>query len=328
MPLRPVERADRRSGDYIQVKVVLPASLKPVLSPLPSDPEIAWYMDTETCIAAMPGAEVVWVHFGLTDIDTVFRVGADLKWVTSAATGVDGWPLDILRERHVVLTNGAGVGAIPISESVVMGLLAGLKGLPELVRAQDRREWLKGPPSFAEMQGRRALVYGYGGIGRAIAERLRPFGVAVTGVRRNPGGEAGVIAAADWEGRLPATDLLILSVPLTGATTALVGKAQLAVLPKGAWVANIARGGLIDQVALIAALKSGHLGGAYLDVTDPEPLPSDSELWSLPNVIITPHTSWATEHLMERAAEIFVDNFNRYLRGEPLRNVVDMTAGY
>lgn len=312
----------------MHVKIVLPERLKPVLSPLPSDPEIAWYTDTDSCIAAMPGAEVVWLHFGLTDIDRVFRAGTELKWVTSAATGVDGWPLDILRERHVVLTNGSGVGAIPISEYVVMGLLAGLKGLPAMVRAQDRREWLKGPPNMAELNGKRALVYGYGGIGRAIAERLRPFGVAVTGVRRKPGGEADVIAAEGWEARLPDTDLLILSVPLTGATTALVGRDQLAALAKGAWVANIARGGLIDQDALIAALKSGHLGGAYLDVTDPEPLPAESELWSLPNAIITPHTSWATEHLMERAAEIFVDNFNRYLRDEPLRNVVDMTAGY
>ncbi|HEY8815629.1 MAG TPA: D-2-hydroxyacid dehydrogenase [Candidatus Dormibacteraeota bacterium] len=310
------------------MKVVLPEGLKPVLSRIPSDPEIVWYTDTASCIAAMPGAEVVWVHFGLTDIDTVFRAGTDLKWVTSAATGVDGWPLDVLRERHVVLTNGSGVGAVPISEYVVMGLLAGLKGLPAMVRAQDRGEWLKSPPTMAELHGKRALVYGYGGIGRAIADRLRPFGVSVTGVRRNPGGEAGVIAAEGWEGRLPETDLLIMSVPLTGATGALVGKEQLAALPKGAWVANIARGGLIDQGALIAALKSGHLGGAYLDVTDPEPLPPDSELWSLPNAIITPHASWATEHLMERAAEIFVDNFDRYLRGAELRNVVDMEAGY
>ena len=310
------------------MRLVLPERLKPIISRLPSDPEIAWYTDLDSCVAAMPGAEIFWVHFGLTDIDRAFKAGKDLKWVTSAATGVDGWPLDILRERNIVLTNGAGVGAIPISEYVVMGLLAGLKGLPAMVRAQDRREWLKSPPSMAEMHSKRALIYGFGGIGRAIGERLRPFGVEVTGVRRNPSGEPGVIAAEDWEARLPETDLLILSVPLTGATSALVGEAQLASLPKGAWIANIARGGLIDEAALIAALKSGHLGGAYLDVTDPEPLPPESELWSLPNLILTPHASWATEHLLERAAEIFVDNFDRYLRGAKLRNVVDMEAGY
>jgi phosphoglycerate dehydrogenase-like enzyme len=312
----------------MQVKVVLPERLKPILSGLPSDPEIAWYADTDSCLAAMPGAEVFWVHFGLNEIERLFKAGTDLKWVTSAATGVDHWPLDILKQRKVVLTNGSGVGAIPISEYVVMGLLAGLKGLPAMVRAQDRHEWLENPPSMAELHGKRAVVYGYGGIGRAIADRLRPFGVSITGVRRNPGNEAGVIAVEGWEARLPDTDLLILSVPLTGATSALVGKEQLAALPKGAWVANIARGGLIDQGALIAALKSGHLGGAYLDVTDPEPLPADSELWALPNVIVTPHASWATEHLMERAAEIFVENFDRYLRGADLRNVVDMDAGY
>jgi phosphoglycerate dehydrogenase-like enzyme len=310
------------------VKVVLPERVRPVLSRLPSDPEIAWYADTDGCVAAVPGAQVLWVDFGVKNIESAIEAGRELKWVTTAGTGVDGWPLALLDKRKLVLTNGAGVGSIPISEYVVMGLLAGIKGLPALVRAQDRREWLKRPPSLAEMHGKRALIYGYGAIGRAIADRLRPFGVSVTGVRRNPGDEPGVIGTADWEARLPETDLLILSVPLTGATSALVGAAQLAALPQGAWVANIARGGLIDEGALIAALKSGHLGGAYLDVTDPEPLQPESELWSLPNVVLTPHTSWATEHLIERAAEIFLDNFNRYGRGEALRNVVDLSQGY
>ena len=310
------------------MKVVLSERLKPIISRLPSDPEIAWYSDNDSCLAALPGAEVFWVDFKVNDIAKAIEAGADLKWLTTQGTGVDGWPLAIIKERQLVLTNGAGVGAIPISEYVVMGLLAGLKGFPELVRAQDSREWLKAPPSRAEMYGKRALIYGYGGIGRAIAERLRPFGVHVTGVRRNPGDEPGVIAATNWEAALPETDLLILSVPLTGATRALVSTTQLAALPKGAWVANIARGGLIDAAALIASLKSGHLGGAYLDVTDPEPLPADSELWSLPNVILTPHSSWATEHQLERAAEIFRENFERYLRGETLNNIVDLEAGY
>jgi phosphoglycerate dehydrogenase-like enzyme len=310
------------------VKVVLPQRVRPVLSRLPSGPEIAWYTDTDGCVAAVPGAEVLWVDFGVKNIERAIEAGRELKWLTTAGTGVDGWPLALLDRRKLVLTNGAGVGSIPISEYVVMGLLAGIKGLPALVRAQDRREWLERPPSLAEMHGKRALIYGYGAIGRAIADRLRPFGVSVTGVRRNPGNEPAVIGTADWKARLPETDLLILSVPLTGATSALVGAAQLAALPKGAWVANIARGGLIDEGALIAALKSGHLGGAYLDVTDPEPLLPESELWSLPNVVLTPHTSWATEHLIERAAEIFLDNFDRYGRGEALRNVVDLSQGY
>ena len=310
------------------MKVVLPERLRPVLPPLPSDPEIAWYTGIDSCLAALPGAEVVWVHMSLADANRVIQAGTDLKWMTTPGTGLDGLDLGLLKERHVALTNGSGIGAIPISEYVVMGLLAGLKGLRDMVHAQDRREWLERPPALAEMYGKRAMVYGYGGIGRSIAERLRAFGVNVTGVRRNPGGEAGVIAAEDWEARLPETDLLILSVPLTAATSVLVGKDQLAALPKGAWIVNIARGGLIDQMALIAALKSGHLGGAYLDVTDPEPLPAESELWSLPNVILTPHASWATERQLERAAEIFMDNFSRYVRGEALRNLVDLDAGY
>ena len=309
------------------MKVVLTDRLRKLVPSL-QGAQVVWYSDDDSCLAALPGAEVFWVDFAVKDISRAIEIGTDLRWLTTQGTGVDGWPLDLIEQRGLVLTNGAGVGAIPISEYVVMALLAGLKGLPQLMRAQDRGEWLDQPPSKAEMYGKRAMIYGYGGIGRAIAERLRPFGVTVTGVRRNPGDEPDVIADSNWEARLPETDLLILSVPLTGATSALVCESQLAALPKGAWVANIARGGLIDEKALIASLKSGHLGGAYIDVTDPEPLPKDSELWSLPNVVLTPHSSWATEHQLERAAEIFIHNFDRYRAGQPLKNVVDLRAGY
>ena len=294
----------------------------------PSGVEFVWYTDTASCLAALPDAEVLWLDSSLDGIEEPVNAGFGLRWVTAPAAGVDGWPLDLFQRRGLTFTNGAGLAAIPISEYVVMALLAGLKGLPQLVRAQDRREWMDEAPPGAEMHGKRALVYGYGSIGRAIGERLRPFGVSVTGVRRNPAGEAGVVGALEWEARLPATDLLILSVPLTADTRTLVGERQLAALPSGAWVANIARGGLIDEEALVTALKSGRLGGAYLDVTEPEPLPPDSELWSLPNVILTPHSSWSTDRLPERATAIFLDNLARYRRGEPLRNLVDQAAGY
>ena len=310
------------------LKLVLSERLRPHLERLPSDVETAWYTDQETCIAALGGAEVLWIDNTLDSVERVVEAGAALRWLTTHGTGVDGWPLELFERRGLVLTNGAGVGAIPISEYVVMGILAGLKGLPQLVRAQDRREWLKEPPSLSELHGKRALVYGYGSIGRAIGQRLRAFDVSVTGVRRHPGDEAGVIAAEDWEARLPETDLLILSVPLTTGTRALVGEPQLAALPQGAWVANIARGNLIDEAALIGALKSGRLGGAYLDVTQTEPLPPESELWSLPNVILSPHSSWASNEFRNRAAVIFLDNLDRYRRQEPLRNVVDLREGY
>jgi phosphoglycerate dehydrogenase-like enzyme len=294
---------------------------------LPTDVQTAYYTDTDSCVAAIPGAEILWINY-LENFERVIEAGTVLRWVTTQAAGVEHLPLQLLDARGLVLTNGAGLGAIPISEYVVMALLAGLKGLPEMIRAKDRKEWLDQPPTLTVLHGRRALIYGYGGIGRAIGERLKPFGVLVTGVRRHPGDEPGVIAADDWEAHLPETDLLILSVPVTPDTHALVGASQLAALPKGAWVANIARGDLIEEPALVSALESGHLGGAYLDATQPEPLPPESELWSLPNVILTPHTSWASDDFLNRAAAIFLDNLDRYRRGEPLRNVVDLRAGY
>jgi phosphoglycerate dehydrogenase-like enzyme len=313
---------------FTLLKIVLPERLRAIDMTLPDGVEATYYTDTETCVAAIASAEILWLAYALENIEQVFETGKDLHWVTTQAAGVDWLPLHLLETRGLVLTNGAGLGAIPISEYVVMALLAGIKGLPELVRAKDRREWLDQPPALAVLRGRRALIYGYGGIGRAIGERLKPFGVKVTGVRRHPGNEADVIAAAGWEHHLPETDLLILTVPLTPSTRALVGAPQLAALPQGAWVANTSRGDLINEAALISALKSGHLGGAYLDVTQTEPLPPDSELWSLPNVILTPHSSWASADFLNRAAAIFLDNLARYIRKEPLRNGVDLSAGY
>ena len=309
------------------MKVVLPERARKHLESRLEGPEVAWYDDQDSCIAAIAGAEVLWLDFRITRIEQIIRAGTDLRWVTTGAAGVERLPHRLLEERGLTVTNGAGLGAIPISEYMVMCLLAGLKGFPELVRSQDKREWVT-PPSFKEMHGKRALIVGYGNIGRAIGERLRPFGVAVTGVRRNPDGEANVIGADKWQAQLPETDLLILAVPLTGATHALVGEKELAALPEGAWVANIARGRLIDEPALIAALKEGRLGGAYLDVMATEPLPHDSALWSMPNVILTPHSSWASGNFLKRGAQLFLDNLKSYEQGQPLRNVVDLKAGY
>jgi len=320
------------------VKVLIPERLRPYLGQLPSMVNADWYTGVDACIDSVPDAEVLMVDFGVPDkrirdrrhagIQRALEAGTALKWVATLATGVENWPFDVLRKRRLTLTNSAGMNSIPISEFVVMVLLAGLKSLPDLVRAQDRGEWLAKPPALGELHGKRALIYGYGRVGREIAARLRPFGVRVTGVRRHSTNEIGVISSTAWESHLPETDVLILSVPLTTATNRLVGPMQLSALPQGAWVVNIARGGLIDEVALIDALKTGHLGGACLDVAVEEPLDSASELWSLRNAIITPHASWASSRALERGAEIFSDNLQRYCLGEELSNRVDLRARY
>ena len=234
----------------------------------------------------------------------------------------------MLAGRQLVLTNGAGLQSVGIAEYVVMALLVGIKGFVELTKAQSRSEWRTAPPTLGELRGKRALIYGFGSIGRAIADRLRPFGVSVIGVRRHPGEEPGVIGDGDWETHLGRTDILILTVPLTAATRTLIGERQLRELPTGAWVVNVARGALVDETALVAALKSEHLGGAYLDVTQTEPVPPDSELWLLPNLILTPHCSWASQRIDGKAARLFLENVDRYARGDPMLNVVDLQAGY
>src|SRR5438105_718676 len=208
-----------------------------------------------------------------------------------------------------------------------MGILALAKRLPDLVHGQDRREWID-TGSCPELFGRRVLIYGYGLIGREIAARLRGFGMEITGVRRHPGSEPGVVGVEGWREHLPEADFVILSVPLTDATRALIGEPELSAMKPSAFLVNIARGALVDEAALTEALKSGGIAGAYLDVTETEPLPKESELWSLPNLFLTPHSSSSSTEFERRAVELFRDNLERFRSGQALRNLVDYEAGY
>jgi phosphoglycerate dehydrogenase-like enzyme len=311
------------------MRIVLPAALREHLGALPDGVEPAWYADYEECHAAVADAEVLWLDFfRRPQIEALLRDGARLRWVFSRGAGMDRQPLERYRERGLVLTNGSGLAAGPIAESLVLAMLAAAKRFPDLVRAQDRAEWLRRPPGYRELQGTRALVLGFGEIGRAAADRLAGFGVEVVGVRRRPVEDAAVIGPDEWRSRLAEFDWVLVTVASTEANRHLVGAAELAGMRADAWILNVTRGWIVDQAALLDALRAGRLGGAYLDVTDPEPLPADSELWRLPNVIITPHTSWASARFAERSAALFHDNLGRYLAGTPLRNVVDLEAGY
>jgi phosphoglycerate dehydrogenase-like enzyme len=311
------------------MRIVLPAALREHLQALPDGVEPAWYSDYEQCHAAIAGAEVLWLDFfRRPQIEALLRDGARLRWVFSRGAGMDRQPLERYRERGLVLTNGSGLAAGPIAESLVLAMLAAAKRFPDLVRAQDRAEWLRRPPGYGELQGTRALVLGYGEIGRAAAARLAGFGVEVVGVRRRPVEDPAVIGPDDWRPRLSEFDWVLVTIASTEANRHLVGAEELAAMRQNAWILNVTRGWIIDQAALLDALRAGRLGGAYLDVTDPEPLPAESELWRLPNVIITPHTSWASARFAERSAALFMDNLGRYLAGTPLRNMVDLDAGY
>jgi phosphoglycerate dehydrogenase-like enzyme len=228
----------------------------------------------------------------------------------------------------MVLTKGSGAGAIPIAESVVLFILSAAKNFPFFVESSARKEWPTQRPPAMEVAGSKALILGYGTIGRAVAERLRPFGVDVTGVRRRVDGEPGIISATEWQDRLEEFDWVVLTAALTAETRHMLGEHEFRRMKPTTWIVNIARGGLIDQDALVAALHQGRPRGAYLDVTDPEPLPAGDPVWSAPNVIITGHSSGRGTRSMQRYATLFLDNLDRFRSGKSLINVVDVSAGY
>jgi phosphoglycerate dehydrogenase-like enzyme len=287
-----------------------------------------WYEDAAGSLRAVDRAEILWFDpRTAAPIDQLLAAGRHLRWITSQNVGVDRLPLGELLKRRIRLTNAAGHYAIPIAEYIVMAMLAWAKGMPQLVRAQDREDWLTQAPGNRELAGGRALIVGYGGIGRAVGERLRGLGLEIVGVRTRARPPL-VIGPDDWRPRLGEFDHVILCAPLTALTEHLIGERELAAMKSGAWLANTSRGPLVDTNALVGALRSGHLGGAYLDVCDPEPLPQGHPLWKLPNVLVTPHTSWASAPFARRTSEFFVENLARYRAGKPLRNLVKLKAGY
>jgi phosphoglycerate dehydrogenase-like enzyme len=311
--------------------LVLPALARPLLEPhLPADVETRWFASAEDAYAMAPGAEVGWLDMQVArNTGRAIELGESLKLVTTIYAGTDAFPLQQMKARGTRLTNGVGINTNAVAEYAVMGMLALAKNYAEVVRAADRHEWLLDAPGKVELQDSKALIIGYGAIGGRIGEILRGFGVQVTGVRRSPGGEPDTLGPNDWRARLDEFDWVIVAAPSTAETAHLIGAAELAAMKPSAYLVNIARGTLIDQDALIEALKGRRIAGAHLDVTDPEPLPADHPLWDVPNAVITMHLSGrAQTRMFQRAATLFLDNLARYRSGEPLINEVDLDLGY
>jgi len=313
----------------MKVIAVLPGIAQGLLADaLPDWVEPHFFITKDEAIALAPKAEIGWFDmYDKGDMAKAIAQARSMKWLNSIYAGVDGMPLELLSERGVTVTNGAGINAITIAEYVVMGMLTVAKGYREVVRAQDRQEWLHDSPGKAELFGSKALLLGYGAIGKLIEERLKGFGVETTAVRRTPG--PGTLGPDEWRGKLATFDWVILAVPATPETEKMIGEAELSFMKSSATLVNIARGTVVDQEALVAALQDGQIGAAFLDVTDPEPLPAGHPLWTLDNAHITMHLSGRAQTLMfQRAGQRFLENLGRYKEGAALLHSVDLTLGY
>jgi phosphoglycerate dehydrogenase-like enzyme len=312
------------------MNAVLPALARPVLEPhLPADLAVTWFSTPAEANAAMADAEIAWVDMQPTALvaDAIRASGPGLRWISTIYAGLDAFPLDLLRERGVTVTNGAGINAVAVAEYAVLGMLATAKRYDMVVRAQDAREWPADAPGKVELAGSAALIIGYGTIGRLIGERLRAFGVAVTGVTRS--GTDGTLRPDAWQAELDRYDWIILAAPSTGETRMMIGPQELAGMKQSAWLINIARGDMVDQDALVTALETSGIAGAFLDPTDPEPLPAAHPLWTAPNCLISMHLSGRSQTTMfSRAATLFLANLSAWREGRPMRNVVDLSAGY
>ena len=271
-------------------------------------PEIGWY-SIDTMLTGQTGR-----YFRLMK-----ETGA-VKWLQTFHAGVD-MPIYQELARQGVRVTRSDAQAVAIAEYTLVGVMALYQGVFERRRLQAAHAWRT--TSFQELWQKRWLIIGYGNIGRELAKRLGPFESPVVGVRRAAGADPHaekIITLAQVPGELPRTDVVVLSCSLTEETRGLANKAFFERMKKDSTLVNIARGQLVDQPALIEALQAGTPGWAVLDVFDPEPLPSDSPLWDMEQVIVTPHSSNAGSGTLLRGDRIFMENLRRYLAGEPLKN--------
>jgi phosphoglycerate dehydrogenase-like enzyme len=288
----------------------------------------------EQFAAELPDANI---FVGFTLRAEQLRAARQLKWLHCISAGVSQLMIPELRESQIIVTNASGVHASTMAEHVIGMILALLRDFPGAIRYQLQRRWAQqeiwdGDDRPQEIQGRTVLIVGFGAIGRAIAERLRSFGVHVWAVSRSGSADAGlaerVLPVAQLDSALSDADVVVLAAPETPGTHGMIGAGQLARMKRTAILINVARGSLIDEPALISALRDRTIAAAGLDVAVEEPLPAESPLWSLDNVLITPHISGVTDRLWEREAELLLDNLDRWFSGRPLRNRVDLSRGY
>jgi phosphoglycerate dehydrogenase-like enzyme len=296
--------------------------------------EVAYSSSKRTDESALRDADIM---IGWSLSPDQLRSATALRWIYSITAAIDQFLFPELVRANIALCNAARVHGPVVAEHAIAMMLALARRIPSAVRYQERRKWAMEAiwaeqPRLREIAGATLVVIGLGSIGSEIAMTAALLKMRVIGVRQNPErGPAGAHEAVGYQqldSALARADFVVLAAPLTPQTRHLMDARRLQLFKPDAYLINVSRGGLIDEAALVNALRERRLGGAALDVFEEEPLPRRSKLWKLPQVLITPHTAFLTGKIWERHYDVFTGNLKRYLAGEPLQDVVDKQRGY
>jgi phosphoglycerate dehydrogenase-like enzyme len=277
----------------------------------------------------LPEAEVL---FGFRLVDDLLRKAPRLKWLHFASAGVDRAVEAGLMRSDLILTTSSGIHATPIGEYVLASMLMFTHRFHQALRQQAAHVWQR--YEAPELRDRTLGIVGYGHIGREVARLGLAFGMKVVAIRRGAPAHSRrttrvtILKPEQLPLLLAESDYVLLSVPLIDETHHMLGEKELRAMKPTAYLVNISRGKVVDEMALVRALREGWIAGAGLDVFEQEPLPGESPLWSMENVIMTPHIAGSHERYNERATELFCENLRRYLGGNPLLNLVEKTRGY
>jgi D-2-hydroxyacid dehydrogenase (NADP+) len=272
------------------------------------------------------------VIYGLIPPKDLLARAPNLKWLQMMSAGVDRLRDTEIWRSRITITGVSGIHATPIGEFALELMLMFVKGAPRCFEMKQKHEWQRFPPTV--LRGKTVGIVGLGHIGREVARLSKAFGMKVIATRRSAA-KVGIARYVDRllpPGRLPEllkeSDFVVIATPHTAETHHFIGERELRLMKPSAYIINIARGGIIDERALVKALDERWIAGAGLDVTEREPLPSESRLWDFPNVILSPHVSGGHEDYMVHATGLFCENLRRFLAGKRLRNVIDKTKGY
>ena len=299
------------------------------------DLEVVQSEDKEEALRLISDADILFAGYFS---EQLFRAAKKLKWIQAWGAGVDNLLLPEVMNSKVIVTSAGGIHPTPISEHVLGLMLCFCRKFHVLIRDQQKKKWERfyseaSSGQIQELFGQTVGIVGLGKIGTEIARKSKCLGMRVIATKRNisKGSSSNVdklLDPAELNQLFAESDFVVLSLPLTEETEGMIGELQLKSMKRTSYLINISRGRIVQEDKLIEALKKGWIAGAGLDTFKKEPLPKKSELWNFENVIITPHVAGFTPHYMERLTNIFTENLNRFIKNQPLINVVDKTLGY